>query len=399
MLIHKYFSADCTVNDGERAVVAKITTGCVDRDGEVVVPQGVNTRDFEKNPVVLFNHDYYKLPIGKCVSIRRDGDSIVAKTVFAERPASLPADKEWEPDTIFDLYKQGVLNAFSIGFMPIEQRPATKGDFDRYGDGCRRVFSKSQMLEYSCVPVPANPEAVRMAFSKGLISETVAKSIFGLEKAEDGGVGQDANQPQVDPAEAVNKSIVAFGVVRQACKGLGIVCRNINEALNQNPVQVTNQDVAFEQAAKAMLDACGGVTQAVGIIPAETKSEGLGVAAVDTVTDLHECSTITIACAGASGAVGECDTTPAEVKASCQKIQAACKALTDAITACTDACAKYVPQVEQSKNPQPITAQPIKYAFFRLEPEDKSGEMKALIEQEAKVAIAKARGRVYMLAV
>jgi hypothetical protein len=44
--------------------VATITTDSVDRDGEVVVPAGMNSKDYERNPVLLYEHDVLK-PIGK----------------------------------------------------------------------------------------------------------------------------------------------------------------------------------------------------------------------------------------------------------------------------------------------------------------------------------------------
>ena len=51
----------------------------MDRDGEVLFPRGCFTKDFEKNPVVFYNHDY-TLPIGKCVAFERKEHEIVATT-------------------------------------------------------------------------------------------------------------------------------------------------------------------------------------------------------------------------------------------------------------------------------------------------------------------------------
>lgn len=195
-MIVKAFSTDVTVDEGERAVTAIISTNAVDRDGEVLIPQGMYAKDYEKNPVVFFNHsyaDYFlddvgaKLPVGKCVALTRKDDSIIAKTVFATRPDGYPAEKEWLPDTLFSLYQQGVMNAFSVGFIPTEMRPATDKDVEKFGAGCRRVYSKWKMHEYSVVPLPANQEAITLAVSKGLIKADVAKRLFesGLVKANE----------------------------------------------------------------------------------------------------------------------------------------------------------------------------------------------------------------------
>jgi hypothetical protein len=180
MLIRKsYLSEDLTVHDGERAVVAKICVPVVDRDGEVVMPQGCVSKDFEKNPIVFYGHIYDSPPVGKCVGLKRAGDSLVSKTVFASRPADHVG--EWLPDTLFSLYQQGVLKGFSVGFHPIESRAATKGDRDTYGPNCKTVYSKWNLLEYSVAAIPANQDALVLAVSKGILTTANVKTMFGVD--------------------------------------------------------------------------------------------------------------------------------------------------------------------------------------------------------------------------
>lgn len=175
----KAFSADIKIEDGERAVVAKINTRALDRDGEVLIPMGCNTKDYEKNPVVFFGHDYWQLPIGKCAAIKRTDDALIAKTIFAERPADFPAGEEWLPDTIFSLFKQGVLRAFSVGAEYVEARQPSKKDVEEYGEECRCVVSKWKLFEYSAVSIPANQEAIVTAVAKGWVGAATAKKLFG----------------------------------------------------------------------------------------------------------------------------------------------------------------------------------------------------------------------------
>jgi len=181
--ITKAFSADITIEDGERAVIARVSTRAVDREGDVLIPAGCRTADYEKNPVVFLNHNYWTLPVGRCAALRKTDDAIIAKTVFAERPADFPADQEWMPDTLLALFKQGVLRAFSVGFLPIESRPASKKDIEEHGDNCRRVFNKWNMMEYSVACIPANQEAVATAVAKGIVSDATAKAL-GMSQAE-----------------------------------------------------------------------------------------------------------------------------------------------------------------------------------------------------------------------
>lgn len=185
----KSYTPDLNCNPGERSVVAKISTASLDHDGDIMMPMGCVTTDFEKNPAVFFGHEYIPqfpkvfggMPVGKCVSIRRTDSDITAKTVFAARPASHPEGAEWIPDTIFSLFQQGILSGFSVGYDEIETRKATKGDVERYGDGVKRILSKWKMKEYSVAPLPCNQDALVLAVSKGIISDVQCKSMFGVD--------------------------------------------------------------------------------------------------------------------------------------------------------------------------------------------------------------------------
>ena len=129
-----------------------ITTPAEDRMGDVVVPEGGDFSDYNKNPVMLFAHDHYSIPIGRTVRLR---------VVPGE---GIRADFNWLKDDPFadrvrNAFEQNVLNAASIGFLPTKWEPYGK-------DGFR--FTSWKLLEWSIVPVPANPEAVRTLKAFGL---------------------------------------------------------------------------------------------------------------------------------------------------------------------------------------------------------------------------------------
>ena len=195
----KAFSSDVKVVAGERAVTARISTSAVDRDGDVLIPQGCNAKNYSLNPVVFWNHNASSLPIGKCEAFQKGDEYIDAKVVFATRPESLPEGEEWMPDTLFELYKQGVLSAFSVGLIPTETRPPTKRDLEKYGD-CKRVVSKWEIYEFSAVGLPANPEAVAIAVSKGWVKREDAEAWVSAHKPK-------AVEPEPEPV--VEKKIAA----------------------------------------------------------------------------------------------------------------------------------------------------------------------------------------------
>ena len=131
-----------------------ISSSAVDRDGDIIEPSGLDATHYLKNPVVLFGHDHYALPIARTQSLTADGHGIRAKFSWLEN----------DPDAarVRNAFDQGVLNAASIGFLPVEWEDL-KGSYGRR-------YTKWQLLEWSIVPVPSNPEAIRTLKSLGLTS-------------------------------------------------------------------------------------------------------------------------------------------------------------------------------------------------------------------------------------
>lgn len=163
--IQRAYDAATAVDRSARTVVATINTDAIDRYRTVIVPGGGKLDNYRKNPVVLCNHNGESLPIGKNLWIKADGKrKLVAKTQF------LPEGKDETADKVFDLYDLGFLNAWSISFDPIEYGPPTPDEVRKRPDlaECRCVYRTWDLLEYSAVTIPGNPEAVRAAHARGL---------------------------------------------------------------------------------------------------------------------------------------------------------------------------------------------------------------------------------------
>ena len=139
-----------------------ITTVDPDRAGDVVVPTGLrNLDEFLMNPVVLWAHNRSQFPpVGTCEWVDVQPRRVVAETRFAK---GVPFAED-----IFRLYEQGVLRAWSIGFVPRKARrvPSPAG----HPQGLR--IEEWDLLEYSAVPIPENPAALTVALQKGLVRDT-----------------------------------------------------------------------------------------------------------------------------------------------------------------------------------------------------------------------------------
>jgi hypothetical protein len=142
-----------------------ISTSDEDRQGDSIDQSKWNLKNFESNPVVLWAHDYYSLPVGIATKIGVEGGKLVAEGKFA------PAELNPFAGQVAKLYEAGFIKTTSVGYMQHE-------------DG------SLELLEFSFVPVPANPYALSMREMKALklnLSELVMKGLQFTAKAESAG--------------------------------------------------------------------------------------------------------------------------------------------------------------------------------------------------------------------
>ncbi len=156
----------------ERTEISFVTTNSLDRDREVVLAKGGDWKTFMKNPVVQFAHDYSMPPIGKALWVRKDTkgglEGWAAKTLYAKRPDTHPAQAEWVPDTIWHFVSEGFMPGKSIGFIPLNYRPPEEKEIKANPSWAkaRGVIDKWVALEYSVTPVQSNPDALVTEISK-----------------------------------------------------------------------------------------------------------------------------------------------------------------------------------------------------------------------------------------
>jgi hypothetical protein len=140
----------------------------------------MNSKEFEQNPVLFWNHDYSE-PVGKCVGLKRRERDIVGDFAFAQRPEGYAG--EFFPEVAAALVGQGIVNGVSVGYVPEDggTRRATEVDRKKYGGNVSTIFSRWKLLEVSLAPLQANPEALITAVKKGVMSPVAAKKWFGIE--------------------------------------------------------------------------------------------------------------------------------------------------------------------------------------------------------------------------
>lgn len=139
-----YTKADIEQKDGK--IIGIASTSTVDRHGEIVNADGWDLKNFKKAPRLLWAHDHYQPAIGKVTKTWYEGEGkkkrLLFETVFQEVTEMGRAIKQ--------LVKDGFINTFSVGFAPLEMEGSE--------------ITKQELLEISVVNVPANPDAMVLAY-------------------------------------------------------------------------------------------------------------------------------------------------------------------------------------------------------------------------------------------
>lgn len=144
----------------KRRIRLTLSTEKMDRQGDTVKASGWQLEEYAKNGVVLWSHQNVMLPVAKSVGIGVKGKRLVMAAEYAQHQLA---------EDVFQLYANDFLRAYSPGFQPTKwtMRENPPG-FD---------FEEQVLLEASCCNVPANPEALVMQASQGLLSKEVADSL------------------------------------------------------------------------------------------------------------------------------------------------------------------------------------------------------------------------------
>jgi len=186
------YSDDYEIDDDkeEHYVIGKMSFIAPDADGDVILPSAFDLVRYQKNPIILKNHNYDN-PVGYCETISVQGYQILGKIKFG--------NTEMCRD-VYQLYKDKVLRGFSVGYIPlqevqkgttqfnslmevlIKEYPAifTKEAVNRVD----RILTKAELVEISCVAVPNNKEATVL-------------EVKNLEEKEKGGAVVEQKQVEL----------------------------------------------------------------------------------------------------------------------------------------------------------------------------------------------------------
>ena len=188
--------------DGSVMIRGMASTADFDRAGDSISAeawQKGGLKNFEKNPIILFNHDYDK-PIGRATGLKSGPDGLELECKISKAA----------PANVAQLVKDGVLGAFSVGFR------VKDADYIKETDGL--MIKDAELFEVSVVSVPCNQSAtfsLAKSFDSSEEYEEFKKTFTNrvdlagqsLAKDEDITSGIASDTPQSTDVKSVDQEI------------------------------------------------------------------------------------------------------------------------------------------------------------------------------------------------
>lgn len=261
------------VEDEKRSLDVIASTTAIDSYGEIVV-QDWDLKRYLNNPVVLFGHSAWDMPIGHASNVRVENNQLLATLHLVDEKANPMAERVWQG------VKQGSLRAVSVGFR-------TKGNPSTAEVNGKPVLmlTGNELVEISIVAIPANPEAIALQ----------AKAFQDIRALAERGAS----------TETPNMSIL---VTLAAVLSLPSSSTEADIVGHAKAVQESNAQLRGDT--KKLLEATGvdSVEKALGVIAAGKEAIALSISQARQLEDLERTQII-------SKAKQEHKLTPAQEKA------------------------------------------------------------------------------------
>lgn len=163
-VIQKAFVAKMgEVDEENRTIPFILSTPTVDRENDSIAVEGWNLTTYLETPIVLWAHNasentHEHRPIGKNHNTRIESNALRAETQFIGEDETSVEHFQF-CDSIYRMYLHGYLTSKSVGFRPL------KWSWNEDRGFWAIDYEEQELLEDSCVPIPANPEALIQARS------------------------------------------------------------------------------------------------------------------------------------------------------------------------------------------------------------------------------------------
>lgn len=213
----KCAAAGCEYLDGyeNRVIRYTLSDEVVDRDGDIMIQDGVKLDNFKSNPVSLLFHDSHDFPIGNFLDIYVEGKELKGELLFVDDRV----DPTGRAERAFRFARSRIMRAGSVGFrgdevkFPTQEERRILGMKD-YGV----IFTRWELVEFSLCPVPSNPHALSDALRKGALKAEDLKFIE-TDSPEDEVLDMTKAELEALIGESLTKGLADMKTELEALKG------------------------------------------------------------------------------------------------------------------------------------------------------------------------------------
>lgn len=185
-LLMKAARSPSTWDSASRSARFVMSSQSVDRMGDVVVTAGLDTGEFEQNPVALMSHRSDTWPIGEWKNVEK---------MLRGRPPRMEGDLSFlkaggpnpEVDTAAWYAENGFIRGASIGFIPdFEQMEMLMAEDGSWTGGLQ--FNAAKVIECSLCAIPANQDALAKMLNgdRGLAKEWIEDVLDNWARSPEG---------------------------------------------------------------------------------------------------------------------------------------------------------------------------------------------------------------------
>lgn len=225
-----------SVDEDKKSIRFRISDDSIDRYGEKV-DQSWNLKNFLKNPIGLWNHKNWDVEpedvLGQWSDIKTEDDGTYGTLTF---------DTDINPKalTVFQQYVKGTLRCVSVGFIPHSL------EFEEDVP----VLKDNELLEVSCVPIPANANAVALALKDGSLNRKDAQ--WMLRSMNEGATHLEEQLNKNAPADGEETKVEE---VKEQLKSISELMTSLSETVTtlSTSVEAVTTDLTEVKSAVAEL--------------------------------------------------------------------------------------------------------------------------------------------------
>ncbi len=152
----------------------------LDRYSEIISVSGWRLDTYRRNPVFQNSHQYGDIifTLGRALTTEVRDSKLVQRIQFA-------TDANPFARIAYALYKGKFLNAVSVGFIPLRWEDGSSSSSCSSSSSearrqVRRRYLEQELLEVSAVGIPANPNALALAYTSGAVQKSEVQATIDL---------------------------------------------------------------------------------------------------------------------------------------------------------------------------------------------------------------------------